>query len=85
MATIGISCFVSSCKISHFGINPVSGGSPPSDSSARAVVAVRIGLFDQVVDNVLILVDINSFSVRKAVDVMIIYVPKAINVSCGAY
>lgn len=85
VAMIGRSCFVSSCRISHFGMNPVSGGRPPSDSSARAVADVRIGFFDQVVASVLILVVNDVLRVRNAADVIMIYVPSAINVSCGAY
>lgn len=85
VAIIGRSCFVSSCRISHFGINPVNGGRPPSESRTRAVVDVRIGLFDQVVASVLILVVSDIFRVRNAAEVMIIYVPSAIRVSCGAY
>lgn len=41
MARTGRSCFVSSCRISHFGINPVSGGRPPRErriSGARDVI-----------------------------------------------
>lgn len=85
VAIMGRSCFVSSCKINHFGINPVSGGRPPSDNNTRAVVAVRMGLFDQVVASVLSLVVSNIFRVRNAAEVMIMYVPSAIRVSWGAY
>lgn len=85
MAVIGRFCFASSCRISHFGINPVSGGRPPSDNSTRAVVVVRIGLFDQIIERVLIFVAVDVFRVRNAADVMKIYVPRATRVSCGAY
>lgn len=36
-------CEVSSCKISHFGINPVSGGSPPNDISRISVREAVVG------------------------------------------
>lgn len=32
MAGIRRSCLVISCKISHFGMNPESGGRPPNES-----------------------------------------------------
>lgn len=67
---MGRPCFAISCKISHFGINPVSGGSPPNDSSTRAVVAVRVGLFGQIIARVLIFVADADFRVRNAAEVM---------------
>lgn len=85
VAVIGRFCFASSCRINHFGINPVSGGRPPSDSSTRAVVAVRVGAFDQIIVRVLIFVADDVFRVRNAADVMKIYIPRATRVSCGAY
>lgn len=85
MAVRGRLCFVSSCKINHFGINPVSGGSPPSESSTRAVVAVRAGFLDHATARVLILVVDEIFRVRKAADVIMIYVNSASRVSWGAY
>lgn len=85
MAIMGRSCFVSSCRIIHFGMNPVSGGSPPSDSRTRAVVDASTGLFDQVVASVLILVDNDIFRVRNAAEVIMMYVPSARRVSWGAY
>lgn len=81
MAMIGRSCFANSCKIIHFGINPVSGGRPPSDSRIRAVVDASTGLFDQVVASVLILVASDIFRVRNAAEVIAMYVPNAIRVS----
>lgn len=81
MAIRGRPCFVSSCRISHFGINPVRGGRPPSDRRTRAVVVVKIGFFDQVNASVLIFVVIAALNVRKAADVMITYVPRVRSVS----
>lgn len=85
VAMIGRSCFVNSCKISHFGMNPVSGGKPPNESRTRAAIDVRTGFFDQVIARVLILVVVNILRVRNAAEVIIMYVPSAIMVSCGAY
>lgn len=85
MAVIGRFCFASSCRINHFGMNPVSGGKPPNDSSTRAVVVVRVGFFDQIIVRVLIFVVDDVFRVRNAADVMKMYVPRARRVSCGAY
>lgn len=75
----------SSCIISHFGINPVSGGRPPSDNSTRAVVTVRAGLFGHITASVLIFVADKVFRARKAADVMKMYVISARSVSWGAY
>lgn len=85
MAMIGRSCLLSSCRIIHFGINPVSGGRPPSDSIIRAAPDARIGFLDQAVASVLTLVAINSFMVRNAAEVIIIYVSRASSVRWGAY
>ncbi len=56
---------MSSCRISHFGINPVSGGSPPRERRERAAVAVRMGTFDQLVASILIFVAEVILNVRK--------------------
>lgn len=85
MAIRGRSCFANSCRIIHFGINPVRGGRPPSESRTRAVVDASTGLFDQVVASVLILVASDIFRVRNVAEVIIIYVASAIRVSWGAY
>lgn len=85
VAVRGRSCLASSCKINHFGINPVRGGRPPSESKTRAVVVAKIGLFDHAVVRVLIFVADESFSARNAADVIKMYVPRARSVSCGAY
>lgn len=77
MAIIGRSCLPSSCKIIHFGINPVRGGRPPRESITRAAADVNTGLFDQVVASVLTLVDRSIFRVRNAAEVIIMYVPRA--------
>lgn len=73
MARAGKFCLVSSCKISHFGINPVSGGRPPNASRASIAVIVAIGVFAHFVDRVLIFVADRVISVKNAVDVIVIY------------
>ena len=62
----------SSCKINHFGMNPVRGGRPPRDSNVRVMVVVMIGALVQLIVSVLIFVVATSLNVRKAADVIII-------------
>lgn len=66
-------------------MKPVRGGRPPSDRSIRAEVAVMIGALDQERASVLIFVVIIVLNVRKAADVMMIYVDRVRAVSCGEY
>lgn len=63
------------------GINPVSGGRPPRESRAKAVVDARIGAFDHIIVMVLIFVADAIFRDKNAVDVMKMYVPSASKVS----
>lgn len=72
VAVRGRSCFVNSCRISHFGMKPVSGGRPPSESKRRAVVDTIVGAFGQVRARVLIFVADRSLRVKKAALVIII-------------
>lgn len=60
----------SSCKISHFGMKPVSGGRPPSDRSIRGIRDVRIGALVHDVARELIVVDLFSINTRKAEEVI---------------
>lgn len=83
VAVAGNSCIVSSCKMSHFGINPVSGGRPPRDSRAKVAVAVRRGDLDQLMASVLIFVVDVNLNVKKVVAVIIMYMVRARMVSCG--
>lgn len=83
VAVRGKFCLASSCRMSHFGMNPVSGGSPPSDSNTIVAVAVVIGALGQHSASVLIFVAIKDLNVKKAADVIIIYVDRAIIASCG--
>lgn len=64
-------------------MKPVKGGRPPRESRISAEVTVRVGFFDQVNARVLIFVEADTLNVRKAVDVMIIYIPSVRSVSCG--
>lgn len=74
VAVVARSCLVSSCKINHFGINPVSGGSPPRERSTRGVKDVRAGVFAQEVARVLMLVELLSLNTRNVESVMMRYV-----------
>lgn len=70
MATSGSSCLVSSCRISHFGINPVKGGSPARDKIESISKAVRVGAFGHAKAKVLIFVAEISFSAINTVEVI---------------
>ena len=59
------SCLVSSCRISHLGAKPVSGGRPPRESKRSGSRAVRAGAFVQVVARVFMFVALFSLSRRK--------------------
>lgn len=50
-------CFVNSKRIIHFGIKPVRGGNPPSDSRIRGIINKRAGVLNQEVERVLRVVD----------------------------
>ena len=84
MAVRGRLCFVSSWRISHFGINPVRGGRPPSERRDRVASAARLGALVHAVASVLILVDEEALRVRKAADVITMYVASVRSVSWGA-
>lgn len=71
VAVSGRFCVVSSCRISHFGMKPVSGGRPPRDRSVRAAVEVMIGVFGQAIASVLIFVAEVNLNVRNAAAVVI--------------
>lgn len=46
---------ISSCRISHFGMNPVSGGSPPSDSRvSRITIVDRADLFHRLAKDLIL-------------------------------
>lgn len=64
------SCLVSSCRISHFGMKPVSGGRPPSDRRMRGMREVRMGALAHEVARELIVVVLFSINTRKEEEVM---------------
>lgn len=70
MAVGARSCLVSSCRMSHFGIKPVSGGRPPSDSRMRGMREVRMGVLAHEVAKELIVVVLLSINTRKEEEVM---------------
>lgn len=61
---------VSSCRISHFGMKPVSGGKPPSDKRMRGIREVRMGVLAHEVAKELIVVVLFSINTRKEEEVM---------------
>ena len=83
MAAGARSCLVSSWRISHFGMKPVSGGSPPSDRRMRGVRDVSAGAFAQEVASILMLVALLSLNTRNVDDVIIRYVTRVSSVSGG--
>lgn len=62
---------VSSFRISSFGMNPVSGGSPPRDVSVSRVIVVIAGEADQVVPMSVMVFVVMVFSEMNMADVMI--------------
>ena len=85
VAVSGSCCFAISCRINHLGINPVNGGSPPSDRRVRAMVDASIGAFDHIVVMVIIFVVDVIFNDRNAADVINKYMVRVSSVRCGAY
>lgn len=71
MAGRARSCLVNSWRISHFGIKPVRGGSPPNERRTKGVRAVRTGVFAQEVARVLMFVEAFSLKIRNVAVVII--------------
>lgn len=65
------SCFVSSCRISHFGMKPISGGRPPRERRTKGVMAVMAGALAHEVARVLMSVEAFSLNTRNVEDVMV--------------
>lgn len=62
----------SSCRISHFGIKPVRGGSPPRDRSVRRMAVVMgADLFHRFVSDLIFVTDA-KLSMRNRVSVAMI-------------
>lgn len=77
------SCLVSSCRISHFGMNPESGGKPPRERRIRGVRAVSAGALVQEVASALMLVALLSLNTRNVEKVMVRYVRSVRRVRVG--
>jgi len=84
VAGINRSCFVSSWRISHLGIKPERGGSPPRESRVIRVIIDRRG--DLVVDEEIELIfkELNIFNKKKVVSVITIYSTRLSRVRFGA-
>lgn len=72
-AVRGRFCLVSSWRMSHLGIKPVSGGRPPRESSVIIAIVVIMGVFDQVRVSVLSFVEVTFLNVRKVAVVIAMY------------
>ena len=70
-------------RISHFGANPVRGGSPPRESRIRGAIATRAGAMVQEVARALRVVNLPVLSMRNAAEVITIYVNRARRVRGG--
>lgn len=77
------SCLVSSCRISHFGMNPERGGRPPKESRRRGVRAVSMGVLVQEVARALMLVALFSLNTRNVEKVIVRYIRRVSSVSAG--
>lgn len=75
---------MSSWRISHFGINPVSGGNPPSESRISGVRQVIRGAFVQEMASVLIVVASLTLKTKNVENVIIKYVKRVRKVRDGA-
>lgn len=62
---------MSSWRISHLGINPVSGGRPPKDRSTSGVRAVRAGVLAHEVARELMLVALLILKIIKAEKIIV--------------
>lgn len=65
MAITGRSCLVISWRISHLGMNPVRGGSPPKERRVRGAIAVRAGALVHEMASWLIVVALFALKIRK--------------------
>ena len=67
-----LSLATSSCRISHFGMKPVRGGSPPRDRSVRRMAVVMgADLFHRFVSDLIFVTDA-KLSMRNRVSVAMI-------------
>lgn len=73
VAAGAMSCLVSSWMMSHFGRNPVSGGSPASESRVSSSIALSAGILVHAVIRVDSFKALIEFRVRKTVEVISAY------------
>lgn len=64
------SCLVNSCRINHFGINPVRGGRPPRDRRINGVKEVSAGDLVHEVAKELMFVDLFALKIKKVEEVI---------------
>lgn len=83
MAVIPRSCFVSSCRISHFGMKPVSGGSPPRDRRIRGIRVEMMGALAHEIVRVPIVVVLFIMKTRNVEDVIIMYRVRVMTAKAG--
>lgn len=76
VASVVIFVAVSLLRISHLGIKPESGGSPPRDSSVVDRIIMVCGELVHMVPRSLIVVEVVAFIKRKIGVVIIIYIIK---------
>lgn len=67
-------CLVSSWRINHFGINPVSGGKPASDIRVSIIIVFIAGNFVHDVITTEIMFVSKVLIMRNVVEVMMMYV-----------
>lgn len=72
VAIMSICCLVNSWRISHFGINPVSGGIPASDIRVSIIRVFMVGSFVHEVIIIEILFVFRSFIIKNIVEVMMV-------------
>lgn len=70
MAVSGRSCLANSWRMSHFGANPVRGGSPPRDKRIRGPRPASAGALLHDDARELMFVDSEVLNVRNAEDVI---------------
>lgn len=74
MAIMNMCCLVSSWRINHLGINPVSGGRPASDIRVSIIIVFSVGNFvhDVIITDIMFVSKV--LIIRNVVEVMMVYV-----------
>lgn len=83
VAIASSSCLASSCKINHFGINPMRGGRPPRDSKRAGAIIVSRGIFAQEVESLLMFRVLVTIRVMNSAEVITTYSKRVNSVSGG--